>query len=58
MTDYTKMKPGGKLIKCPKCGKTGRLRKYVDGSASVTHTEQVELGMFNAVKEYCYFNWE
>jgi len=54
MTDYTKMKPGGELIECPKCSKVGLLRKYKGGSASVIHKEQVELGMFNAVKEYCY----
>jgi len=59
MTDYTKMKPGGELIECPKCSKVGLLRKYKGGSASVIHKEQVELGMFNAVKEYCYFKvWE
>ena len=54
MTDYTKMKPGGNLVKCSKCGRAGLLRKYKDGNSLVIHKEQIELGMFNAVKEYCY----
>lgn len=60
LIDYTKMRANKKqrLVKCPECGKIGKLHKYTDGSAGISHKGIIELGFFN-VKEHCYFKtWE
>ena len=56
ITDYTATKPNKKkqLVKCPACGKTGKLTRYVDGSANIVHSGHVELGFFSVDKS-CHF---
>lgn len=57
IVDYTKMRANKKLrlIKCPKCNRTGVLHKYTDGTANITHSGRIVLKSFFEVKDSCYF---
>lgn len=58
--DYTKMRLSKKqkIVKCPRCNRKGELHKYVTGAVMIIHRSQIELGMFNNVKDCCYFTKE
>jgi len=58
--DFTKMKPSKKLrlVKCPGCGRVGKLHKYTDGSAGISHEGKIEFG-FCSIIDHCFFKkWE
>ncbi len=59
ITDYTAMKANKKLrlVKCPECGRVGRLTKYTDGSAAIAHKGRIEFGMFNIIEHCLFKHW-
>lgn len=54
---YTKL--GRVHVRCPKCGELGALKKYSDGSASVSHEGRQDVSWCILITKSCYFKaWD
>ena len=60
--DYTKKKVGGRIVKCPKCGKNGERVLYTPPtefpSGIIKHKGHIEMGMFNMIDESCNLSYQ